>query len=523
MNIKNMLFKALIVLIAVTLIGCNSETNEGDKDTKEETNSELRVAFNAQPPTLDTHITTAYQTRDISRQMFETLLTIDSNYQIKPMLAESYDVSEDGKTITFHLRQGVKFHNGEEMKAEDVVASMNRWKELSLGAKTAISNSVFEAQDDYTVLLKLEKPSGIALSVLAGTSQAPSIMPKEIIDAATEEGVEEYVGTGPFQFEEWKQDQYIKLTKFDDYQALSDTSDGLSGKKEALVNDLYFMMITDPSTRVAGIQSGEYDVAVDMPFDDYEKFNTDESMIPLTFNDAFIGLVLNKKEGPLSDVKMRQAALAALNMEEIMYGVFGDEGFFRLDHGLMRPEQKDWYSESGKESYNQNNPEKAREILEETDYNGEPIRLIVTRDVEYSYKAAVIIQEQLEKVGMKVELEVYDSPTLRERRADPSAYEGFLTTFAPFTDPTQFIFLDSKNDWDGWTNNPTIDSLLDQIRNSTSPEESKQYFDELQTELYESVPIIKIGDQTTLVVTSKDVEGLNYLDGPLIWNVKNVK
>ena len=125
------------------------------------------------------------------------------------MLAESYEVSDDGMVYTFKLRQGVKFHNGEEMKADDVVASMNRWLELSAKANTLIGGSVFEEVDDYTVKMTANQASSDIIMILASPIQFAAIYPKEVVESASEEGIKEYIGTGPYKLAEWKQDQYV--------------------------------------------------------------------------------------------------------------------------------------------------------------------------------------------------------------------------------------------------------------------------------------------------------------------------
>ena len=201
----------------------DSTTNEENVDNEEEElDTELNIAYSAQPPTLDPHFTTAVATSDIMRGVFETLVTVDADYNFQPMLADTYEISEDGKSITFQLREGVLFHNGKEMKAEDVVASMERWRDISNRAD-AFRESTFEAQDEYTVVMTLPDPISTTLSVLTWmVGSYAAIMPKEAIEGATDTGVEEYIGTGPFQFEEWKQDAYVKLSKFDDYQPRSE-------------------------------------------------------------------------------------------------------------------------------------------------------------------------------------------------------------------------------------------------------------------------------------------------------------
>src|SRR5699024_8843955 len=152
--------------------------------------------------------------------IFEGLMALTSEYESVPMLAESVDQSEDGLTYTFNLRQGVLFHNEKEMKADDVVASMERWLEKNPSLDLLFGGSTWEEQDEYTVVLTLERAVTGVLDALAPTLQAPAIMPKEVIEDADETGVKEFIGTGPFKFVEWSQDQYIHLTKFDDYQSL---------------------------------------------------------------------------------------------------------------------------------------------------------------------------------------------------------------------------------------------------------------------------------------------------------------
>src|SRR5699024_4914193 len=130
------------------------------------TGGELKVAINAQPPSMDPQMTTATATRDVARLVFESLLVLNDNFEPVPFLAEDIKV-EDNKKFIFYLRKGVKFHNGDEMKAEDVVASMNRWKENENKAKKVIGDSEFKEIDEYTVELELKEASSLALGIMA--------------------------------------------------------------------------------------------------------------------------------------------------------------------------------------------------------------------------------------------------------------------------------------------------------------------------------------------------------------------
>ena len=125
---------------------------------------------------------------------------MDANYEPAGALADSYTVSEDGKVYTIKLRQGVKFHNGQEMTADDVVASMSRWLELSGKAKALLEGTVFEKADDYTITMTLPEAYADAMTVVAASIQFPAVYPKSVIDSAGTEGITEYIGTGPYNW-----------------------------------------------------------------------------------------------------------------------------------------------------------------------------------------------------------------------------------------------------------------------------------------------------------------------------------
>ncbi|WP_134704223.1 ABC transporter substrate-binding protein [Ammoniphilus sp. YIM 78166] len=514
----------MTLFIVLLLAGCGggSETETGGEQTEApQAGGKLNIAINAQPPTLDPHVTTATATSEVGRNIFETLVTVNAGYKPVPMLTENVEQSEDGKTFTFHLRKGVKFHNGKEMKAEDVVASMNKWVTISTRGKTVLNGAAFEATDEYTVVLTIPNPVVGVLDTIAGAAQFAAIMPKEIVEAAGPEGVKEYVGTGPFRFTEWKQDQYIHLTKFDEYSALETPASGLAGKKEALVDEIFFHIVTDGSTRLAGVQTGEYDGATWLPRDNYAMLQSLPNV--KTSIDIYGGhyIFFNKKEGVLSDVRMRQAVNAALDMDQIMLGTFSSEEFYRLDHGYMLQEQVDWYSEAGKELYNEKDVEKAKRLMQEAGYNGEEIRILTSRDYDHVYNASVVVKDQLEKIGMKVKLEVLDWATLVDKRSKPGEYEAFVTGMPLFSTPTQIVSLNPN--FAGWTEDPKIAELMAKISATPTIEEAKPLWDELQGYSYEYLPMTKFGDFYLLNAFSDKVEGNSFLEGLILWNTTKNK
>lgn len=533
MSYRHIFNTFLITVLTAFLVACSSDStsnetteDEGEKEIEAAAGGEINIAYSAQPPVLDPQVGNAIVTAEVMGHVFESLLTTDSEYNIKPMLAESWEQSDDGLTITFNLREGVLFHNGEEMKAEDVVASMNRWKD-GAGGRGQFENAVFEEVDEYTVDLKMDEPTSTALvSIAQGSSSFSAIMPKEVIEAADSTSVNEYIGTGPFEFVEWKQDQYIHLTKFDDYQGIDEPADGLFGKKEALVDDLYFHIVPDSSTRVAGIQSGEYDIAHEVPYDTVELLDNDENIENQILPGAgTLIMFMNKKEGRLfNDVKAREALATLINADEMMTGAFSDERFYTLNHNMMMPHQEElWYSDNGKDKYNVTDHEKAKKLFDEAGYDGETVKIMTSRDYEFMYNAAVVLQQELETIGVNVDLEVFDWATLLDNMVDENDYDYDINMvwlgYKP--EPTAHHFLAKVVS--GYTDSPELDELKDKFNDQPTLEDAMPIYDELQDWFYSYLPAIKIGDYNRIDATRTTVDNYQYSDRMILWNVTNNK
>ncbi|MEK3735097.1 ABC transporter substrate-binding protein [Paenibacillus sp. FSL M8-0334] len=515
---------SLILVLLLAACGSNEGTNanqEGNADNEsaeaKEYREELNIAITAQPPTLDTPMTVSAVALDIAGNIFEQLYTLNAEYEPVPALAESVERSEDGLTYTFALRQGVKFHNGKEMTSEDVVASMNRWLATSSRAKVLLTNANFEAVDTYTVKLTVEAPTSDVLILIASQAQFPAIMPKEIVDAAPADGIKEYIGTGPYKFQEWKQDQYIHLVKNEEYQSVDGEPNGFDGRKEAPTPNLYFHFVTDHSTRIAGIKTGQYDVADSIPIENYDELDMDNNVTLHALPGGALTAFFNTNEGPLADEKIRQAVLAAFDNEEIMLASFAKPELYSLAPGYLNTNQVQWSTDAGAEYYNQANPEKAKQLLAEAGYNGEEITLLTTKDYNEMYTATLVIQEQLRKIGMNVKVDNFDFPTFLETKNDRSKWDIFVASTGYQLTPPQLLAV--TPDWAG-LDHETVKQGLAAIRGAATPEEAKQEWEKLQLFLYEYASSTVIGHYNGVVATSKSLEGFELFEAPVVWNAK---
>src|SRR5699024_9543767 len=278
MKFRNFALFTFLLILSVGLMGCSDDKSSGKEGSSSDGTNEIVIAYDTNPPTLDPHMSTATATFDFATQIYEPLFAIDSNYEPQPMLAESYEESDDGQTITIKLREGVKFHNGEEMTTEDVVASMERWIEQSAVGRSNLSGASFEANGDYEVILTLDEANPLVLNTLATPQQFAAILPKEVIENADTDGINEYIGTGPFEVEEWVDSQHLYLKKYEDYSPVSEESDGLAGKKDVAVDSIKIDIVTDETVRFSGLQTGEYDISMRIPYDNAEQLESDDNL-----------------------------------------------------------------------------------------------------------------------------------------------------------------------------------------------------------------------------------------------------
>ena len=508
--------KALAALVILT-IAIGLGVLRGDAQTPKPGGT-LKIGMIGEPPTLDSHATTAVITREIGINMFETLFALDAKFQPVPHLVDGHDVADGGKRYTLRLRKGVKFHNGKELTAADVVASLTRWGKMSSPGKAVFKNvEAVEAKTPATVEIRLKEAAASLPTNLAQVDNAAVIYPKEVIEASGDGQLKEYVGTGPYRFVEHKPDRHIKLARFDGYAPRSEAANGLAGRRVAHVNELYFMPVPDYATRQAGIITGEYDYIQQVKPDQYERLKSTAGVDALVIKPyGWVTIVLNNKQGLMTDRRLRQAIQAAVDAESMMLGGLGHKDFFRLDPGLFFPEQP-WHSKAGAALYNQRDKEKAKRLLKEAGYSGQPVRWLVTTEYEHHYKPAVVAKSQLEEIGFKIDLQVSDWATVVQRRGKPELWDAFSTAFVVVPEPSTATQVNCE--WPGWWCNAEKDQLLAQMVREADQKKRYAIWEKVQSAFYADAARIKIGDYFRLDAKRKDVQG--YDPGPYLhfWNV----
>ncbi len=483
----------------------------------------LRVATIGEPPTLDQHQTTAGITMISSNCMFERLYTYDANYQPALELLESHDISEDGLVHTMKLRANVPFHNGEILKSDDAIASVQRWGQISgVGKRLMEATASIDKVDDLTFTWTTSRPYGTIKIALAMNSQACVIYPKSVIDANTLDPIQDgYVGTGPYKLTERQADAYIRFDRFEEYAASPNPTDGYAGMKHAYFDRIEFIPVPDEAARVAGLQAGDYDIALDTGNDQYEVLKDSPGVVaeilrPTNWDVIF----LNWKSPLFSNLVLREAVQARLDMKPLLLSGRGAEEFIRLDPGMMMKESP-WYTDAGIDRYNMNNPDLAKAKMAEAGYDGTPIRFLTTQEYSYMYGQAIVAKQQLEDVGFVVDLQVTDWATVVQNRAKPEMWDAFITGHGFVPDPSQISYVGQMNIYPGWWDAPDSLDLSKELLAESDFDTRMGIWKQIQANAYTQIPALKTGDSSNCAFYSDRLGGwpVQIESGVPFWNI----
>lgn len=500
----------------------DSEQNEDAQTAAVDTDQikeQLDIALTSQPSSFDLHkITSSEPIRLMCGTVYEQLLTLNSESEPVPELCESYEVSEDGTEYTFVLRQNVNFHNGDVMDADDVVASLNRWVENYSAVKDLIGESRFEKVDDSTVKITLDGPCATLPYMLAAGSQRAVITTAEACENEGEDGyMTEIIGTGPYMLTETVTDQYTMLERFEDYSPYGDPDepcDGWAGYKHAYTPAICAWVVGEEATRVAGLQTGQYDSAnvSDAMLTTLESYED----ITLEYEEegGQVAIVFNKQSGLCSDVNMRKAINAIVNPEELMMVSYGNS--YTLNASYMESTQPLWYSDAGSEYYGTMDTEAAAQYLEAAGYNGETLQILASSDNNFD-KIGGVLEQELEAAGIDCEMTTVDWGTFTEYRTDPDRYDLFISSYS--TTPVPSLRSYFSEDTPGWTSDSGLDDLWAVYNNSLTLDEAAVAWVDIQQYCWEEyLPVISLGHYVSHDVMNSHLEGVIYFNGGYYWN-----
>ncbi|WP_246671347.1 ABC transporter substrate-binding protein [Mesorhizobium sp. 8] len=476
----------------------------------------IDVATVGEPPTLDPMASTADLVGIVTQHIFETLYTFGKDWAVTPLLAADMpQISADGLTYTIPLRTGIKFHDGSDMDSADVVASLERWEKIATRGKQAAEVIAgIEAPDTNSVKITLKKPYAPLLSLLAFNNAAAIIIPSE---NAGEDPLTKFVGTGPYLLKDRKPDQFIQLARFDGYKSRDGESNFYGGARKQYLDEIRFVPVPDPNTRVEGAVAGQFAYADALPVEAYDKISGGKTKPVILKPFGWPVFVMNTKEGLNSDIRIRKAVQAALAPNDMLTAAFGSTDFFAVD-GSMYPEGFAWHNTVGIDAYKPDgDTEAAAALLKEAGYDGsKPLRILTSRQYEFHYKMAQVAQAYLEQAGFKVKLDVVEWATLTKNRQDPKLWDIYITHSPFLPEPSLNGFMSDTTP--GWWATDAKHKAVEAFNAESDPAKRAKLYEDVQKVIYDEAPIYKVGDFNALAAQAPNLEGVTPAPWPFFWN-----
>lgn len=477
----------------------------------------LNIATRLDVANVDLHLTTNYDDRLPLLNVLEFLVGIDANGAPTPVLAEGWEWSEDGLTLTIALRQGVPFHNGNEMTSADVVYSLNRVRNDGPRASSFSQVTDIVATDTYTVEIRLSAPSGALLGALANPIAPAVIIPDG--EAERQGGsITTPIGTGPFRFVEWLPDQYLKVARFEDYAVDDRPTSGFTGRREALVDEVMFRPITEATVRAAALENGEVHIADSLAYPDFLRLqgsmDVTVEMIPsATFGDVRFGF----KQGAFAnDVLLRRAVAMVTNKQELVDALTWGEG--RVAHSGLP-----FFSPYAVGVHQEPEPydiEAARELVAASDYDGSEILVSYTPGIWK--EMAVIMQAQLAEIGIVTRIDNLE-PGSSLQKWQTGAFDIFVTGLSLRPDPMNYYmpFWHSSSTTTGYAN-ADYDRLNELALAETDPEERSALYQEIEALRRSDMPWYPLIHTTETKGYANDITGFSSWSAGYmpIWNVE---
>jgi peptide/nickel transport system substrate-binding protein len=474
--------------------------------------------------------------RAVYRIVFASLLEWDEKMNIVPKMAQSYEISSDGKTYRFKIRKDAYWHDGKPVTSKDVEFTIKcltdpgyAFMDFSLvdgiaGAKdrkkgTTQELAGFKTIDDKTFELTTD---GVFAPLLDGLTEL-HIIPYHVLKdipvkdmAKSDFAANPTVGCGPYRFVKYATDQYIEFTRFDKYFL------GAPKIERA------FIRIVSPDTAVAQLERGELDMVLgqalgDIPNIEIERLKRVPTLDVQTTTGPFTqGLMLICKQDKLKNLSVRKAIAYAINTPGIVNKVLMGGGTITA---IPRAAGYPFYNQK-LEPY-EFNADKARKLLKEAGWNKDtPFRLVVPTGNKERTQWATVAQQNLTEVGINAQLQQMDMPTLMKNLSSGAAeIDGFFVGYINYMDPYTYFHrrFHSSSIPGGnmcYYSNPEMDKLIEASASSVNQKERTKLFNRIQEILYEELPVIPIACPTSTIAVNKRIKGVHNTLFPLTRNIQ---
>ncbi len=468
----------------------------------------LRVVMHSDLKILDPVWSGAYIVRNHGYMLYDTLFAMDETFAIKPQMVESWTTSDDGLVWTFKLRDGLEWHDGTPVTAEDCIASLKRWSARdAMGQKLASALQEYKTVDPRTFQIVLKEKYGALLESIGKPSVVvPFMMPKRVAETDPFKQIDDYTGSGPFVFkkDEWKPGEKIVYLRNTKYKPRAEPMSGLAGGKVVELDRVEWVWIPDAETQLNALLSGEIDMIESVSHDH----------LPVLEKSKAVRVITNKTSGqyvfrmnwlnpPFNNQGVRQAAMMALGQAEFLQASVGDKRYYRPCKALFTCGTP-LASDAGMAGLIEGNADKARQLLQEAGYDGTVVVIPQSTDLGVLKQLAPVAKAQLERAGFKVEVQPTDWQSmvtrLGSKRGPPSegGWSAFATNWSQvdILDPlmTTFLATNCAKARAGWPCDEGMEKLRDSFVRAATAAERKAIAEEVQIYATKIVTHIWLGE-----------------------------
>lgn len=493
----------------------------------------LKVVMHSDVKIVDPIWTTAYIVRNHGYMVYDTLLAVDDKLEVRPQMLEGWKVSDDKLVYTFTLREGLKFHDGAPVTAEDCVASIKRWASRdAMGQKLMNYTKDLSVVDARTFTLSLKEPYGLVLESLGKpSSNVPFIMPKRVAETPGNTQITDFTGSGPFVFRRdlWRPGEKAIYDKFKDYKPRAEPPSGLAGGKTVYLDRVEWVNIPDPQTAANALLTGEIDMIEQPLIELLPLLEKDKNIEVIDFNPlgSQYSLRFNVLHKPFDNAKIRQAVFYALNQKDFLLAAINDPKYYKECKAIFICGTP-YATDKGFEDKLGSNFAKSKEILKQEGYDGTPVVLLFATDTNTG-RLTPIVKALLERGGFTVDMQAMDWQTVLARRArkeplNAGGWSAFMTSWvsADLLNPivSAFVGAACEKAAIGWPCDARLEELRDAFAKTTDPAKRKELAEAVQVRESEYPTFVHLGQFNIPVARRKSVTGNLEAPAPVFWNVK---
>lgn len=488
-KLKSLIIGSLTICVTLSMLsGC------GNQKSSSNAQNIAKISVNVEPDNLDPLLSASSDTAAIMMNVFESLVTFNEKGEIIPGLAEKYDITDDGLKYTFTLKEDVKFHDGKAFSSKDVMYTYKKLTGLN-GEKplsSVLSQTVkgLEAPDDKTFIITLNHKDA------AFITKCTSL----VVEDGYNNNSTKPIGTGPFKFSEYVVGQKVVLERNKEYST--------DKNRVPSIDKAEFKIMNDNNAKIMALKSGNLNIAeiesqnIDSLKKDYNIVEGPQNMVQL--------VAFNNSRAPFDNEKVREAINYAIDKDEIIKIVANGRGT-KLDT-FLSPIMQEYYNKSLKK--NEYNIEKSKELLKEAGFEkGLSFKLTVPSNYQFHVNTAQVVKDQLNKVGINVDIELIEWAKWLEQVYTNADYQATIVAHTGKLDPQDFLNRFSSSYGKNYFkfSDEKYDELIEKSTLTTDINERKKYYDECQQILIDKSASVFIQDPNLIYVTNKNVSGLkNY-------------